>query len=96
MGEVKVLSIFRTEKNRQIVGGKIIDGEARQGALLEIYRQEEKIGRGKVIELQKDKKKVKQVVKGSECGILYEGEKKIEEGDILKIYIKEKIAVSNL
>jgi len=96
LGEVKVLSIFRTEKNRQIVGGKIIDGEARQGALLEIYRQEEKIGRGKVIELQKDKKKVKQVVKGSECGILYEGEKKIEEGDILKIYIKEKIAVSNL
>ena len=94
LGEIKVLSIFRTEKNRQIIGGKIIKGEARQGALLEIYRQEEQIsaeqvGTGKIVELQKDKKKVKQITEKCECGVLYEGGKKIEEGDILKIYVKE-------
>jgi translation initiation factor IF-2 len=89
LGEIKILSIFRTEKNRQIVGGKLIKGEARQGALLEIHRGEEKIGAGKIIELQKDKKKIKQITEKCECGVLYEGEKKIEEGDILKIYAKE-------
>ena len=89
LGKVKVLAIFRTEKNRQIIGGKVIEGEARQRALLEIYRDEEKIGKGKIIELQKDKKKVNQVTKGSECGILYQGEAKIEEKDILRVYIKK-------
>jgi translation initiation factor IF-2 len=91
LGQLKVLAIFRTEKNknRQIVGGKVIEGEIKQGAWLEIWRGEEKIGKGRIIELQRDKKKVKEAVKGSECGLLCEGEAKIEEGDILKIYVKE-------
>ncbi len=89
VGKIKVLGVFRTEKNRQIVGGKVIEGEARQSALLEIWRGEEKVGEGKIIELQRDKKKIKEVAKGSECGVLYRGEAKIEEGDILKMYVKE-------
>ncbi len=90
LGKIKVLSIFRTEKSRQIVGGKVIEGEVKQGALLEIYREEKKVGKGKIIELQRDKKKIKEITKGSECGVLYGGEKKIEEGDILEIYIEER------
>ncbi len=98
LGEVKVLEVFRTEKSRQIVGGKIIKGGVRQGASLEVWHSaspagqddEEKIGKGKIIELQRDKKKVKEAAKGSDCGILYEGETRIEEGDILKAYIEER------
>ena len=95
LGKIKVLSIFRTEKGRQIVGGKVIEGEIRQGALLEIYRggeqvPENRVGKGKIIELQRDKKKIKEVTKGSECGVLYGGEKKIEEGDTLQAYIEER------
>lgn len=90
LGRVKVLAIFRTEKNRQIIGGKVIEGELKQGAKLEIYRNEQKVGSGKIIELQREKKKVGQVSKGQECGILYEGDVKIEEGDILWAYTEEK------
>lgn len=90
LGKVKVLVIFMTEKNRQIVGGKVIDGEIEKGAKIEIVRQEEIVGRGKLINLQRDKKDIPRLAKGQECGILYEGNVKIEEGDILVIYKEEK------
>jgi len=89
LGKVKILEIFLTEKNRQIIGGKVIDGEAKRGASIEVYRNEEKVGQGKITKLQKEKKEIGEVVKGAECGILYQGDTKIEEGDILHIYIKE-------
>jgi len=89
LGKVKILEIFLIEKNHQIIGGKVIDGEARRGASIEVYRNEEKVGQGKIAKLQKEKKEIGEVGKGAECGILYQGDTKIEEGDILHVYIKE-------
>lgn len=91
LGRVKVLVIFRTEKNRQIVGGKVIEGEVKKGVLIEVMRGEELIGKGKLINLQRDKKDIERIIKGQDCGILFEGEVKIEERDVLIIYtIKRK------
>jgi len=90
LGKVKVLAKFLVEKNRQIIGGKTIEGEVKQGSLIEVLRGEEKIGQGKIINLQKNKKDVDSVSKGEECGILFEGSTKIEEGDVLLIYTREK------
>jgi len=42
LGKVNVLAIFRTEKNRQIVGGNVTEGEVIKGAMLEIWRNGEK------------------------------------------------------
>jgi len=89
LGKMETLVIFRTEKNRQIVGGKVIEGRIEKGTFLEIFRGEEKIGKGKIINLQIDKKNVELAKKGSECGILYQGEDRIQEGDILLIYREE-------
>ncbi len=89
IGEIKILSIFKTDKDKQIIGGKVIKGNIRQGALLKINRNGKEVGSGKIIEIQRDKKKVKQVEKGFECGLLYKGDKRIEEGDILNVYVKE-------
>lgn len=86
LGRLKALVIFLTEKNRQIIGGKVISGEIKKGTLLEIFRNEEFAGKGKVINLQKNKKDANIAVKGEECGILYEGDAKAQEGDILIIY----------
>lgn len=89
-GKIKALIIFWGEKNRQIVGGKIIEGEIRKGLRLDVIRNEEKIGSGKIINLQRDKKDMEKLVKGDECGILYEGNVKIQEKDILAAYAEEK------
>ena len=90
LGKVKILAVFLAEKNRQIVGGRVVSGEIKKGALVEIIRNEEIVGRGKMINLQKNKKDAERVIRGEECGILYEGDAKIETGDTLAIYIKEK------
>jgi len=90
LGKVEVLAIFRNEKSRQILGCKVIEGRVKRGASLEVYRDEEEVGKGKIIKLQKEKKEIGEMAKGLECGILYEGDVKIEEGDILNAYIIEK------
>jgi translation initiation factor IF-2 len=90
LGKVKILAIFRTEKDRQIIGGKVIEGEIKKGERVEVFHDEELVGKGKIINLQKDKKDVEKVIKGQECGIFYEGTVKIEEGDILEVFREEK------
>jgi translation initiation factor IF-2 len=91
LGKLEVVAIFRTEKNRQIVGGNVIDGEIHKGAMLEIFRDEEKIGSGKIIELQQGKKDFPVVKKGKEAGLLYQGSARIKEGDELLVYKEDYV-----
>ncbi|NCO80165.1 translation initiation factor IF-2 [bacterium] len=90
LGKVKISAIFLVEKNRQIIGGKVTEGEVKKGTQIEVLRNEELVGKGKLINLQRDKKDVDKVMKGQDCGMLFEGDTKIEEGDILVIYIEER------
>jgi len=90
-GKVKILGVFLTDKNRQIVGGKVIEGEVKKGGSIEVIRQENIVGKGRMISLQRDKKDIDKVAKGQECGMMYEGDVKVEVGDVLAIYTEEKI-----
>jgi len=90
VGKFKTTVVFWGEKNRQIIGGKIVSGELKKGLKLEVFRGEEKIGLGKIINLQRDKKDVDLLKKGDEAGILFEGNVKIDKGDILIAYLEEK------
>ncbi len=90
LGKVKALVVFLTEKNRQIIGGRVTEGVVKKGALIEVFKEEELIGKGRMINLQKNKKDVDEITKGEECGVLYEGNTKIEEGDILVIFVEER------
>ena len=90
IGKLKTLLVFWGEKNRQIVGGKITEGEMKKGIKLEVFRDDKKIGSGKIINLQRDKKDIDRLTKGDEAGILFEGNVKIEKGDILVAYIEER------
>lgn len=89
LGKVKVLAIFRTDKSRQIIGGKVQEGKIKKSHV-EVYRNEQLIGKGRIISLQRDKKEIDEVAKGYECGMLYEGNVKVEQGDILYFFIEEK------
>lgn len=91
LGKMRVLAKFLTEKNRQIIGGKAIEGEIRKGALIEVFREGEKIGQGRMINLQRNKKDAVLISKGEECGILFEGSVAIEKGDILSFYTQERV-----
>lgn len=88
VGKLKTLLVFWGEKNRQIVGGKITEGELKKGLKLEILRSDRKVGAGRIINLQRDKKDIDLLRKGDEAGILFEGNIKIEKGDILQAYVE--------
>jgi len=47
------------------------------------------MGTGKMVNLQKNKKDVSVVKSGEECGLIYEGSARVEEGDVLKFFIQE-------
>ena len=90
LGKLKVLLSFWGEKNRQIVGGKIVEGEVKKGVKIEVFRNERLVTQGRLINLQKNKRDIAEAGKGEEVGILYEGSEKIQEGDYLVFYTQEK------
>ncbi len=65
---VRILKIFTTEKDRQVIGGKVLEGELAAGDEFNILRRGAPIGKGKVRELQRLKEKVSTVSAGSEFG----------------------------
>ena len=89
IGRLSVLANFRQEKNKQIIGGRVISGEILKGVKLEVLRNDAVIGKGKIISLQSDKKDVGKVEAGHETGIGIDfGEPKILAGDIIVFFKK--------
>jgi translation initiation factor IF-2 len=95
-GKLTVLAVFRKrtveEKKKKvhkiILGGKVTEGEIKKGGIVDIIRREAIIGHGKLLELEQDRKPMSKVAEGLECGLLYEGEIEIKEGDILEDVIR--------
>jgi len=90
LGEVEILATFSKRKNRQTIGGKIITGFIEKGKNCEILRDQEIVGKGKIINLQQNRKDADKINKGNECGMLFESDAKIEEGDFLQMYEEER------
>lgn len=89
IGRLNVLAVFRQEKNRQIIGGKVISGEIVKGVKMEIIRNETLIGQGRIISLESEKKEAGKVSAGKEAGIGVDiGEPKIAVGDIIILFRK--------
>jgi len=89
LGKLKVLAVFMTGKKDMIVGGEVVSGKMKNGELLEAVRADIVLGRGKLINLQQNKVDVDEVTQGKECGITFDGETKIKEGDILLCFHEE-------
>jgi translation initiation factor IF-2 len=90
IGNLKVLAIFKNGKHEMIVGGRVASGKITRGCLVEVKRDDEIIGKGKLTNLQQNKTNVDEVNQGNECGITFEGSTKIKEGDNLICYIEEE------
>jgi translation initiation factor IF-2 len=89
LGKLKVLAIFKTGKKDMIVGGKVTAGKIVKNCLIEVVRNDQIIGKGKLSNLQQNKVDTDEVKSGNECGITFEGETKIKEGDTLAFYKEE-------
>lgn len=86
LGRIRVLAVFFTEGSRQIVGGRVTDGEITKHLQIEIEHEGQIVGKGKNLSLQKNKKDVDKGVRRDEVAILFEGDAKIKEDDTLIFY----------
>ncbi len=87
-GSAKVLKLFSADKNKQVIGARVVAGKIVKDAMLRIIRREEEIGKGHVRELQQAKIKTPEVLEGSEFGALVESKLEIARGDVLEAIIK--------
>ncbi len=88
LGRAKILAVFRTEKDKMIVGGTVAEGKIKDKAQVEIKRagSDEIVGRGQITELQQNKIKSNEVLRGTEFGVSIKTTTKILEGDVLVVY----------
>jgi len=85
-GRAKIVRAFSRTKERQIVGGKVTEGQISLNSTIRIMRREFEIGRGKIINLEKNKTKVSVVDEGSEFGMMIESKIEMVAGDILESF----------
>ncbi|MBI2451261.1 MAG: translation initiation factor IF-2 [Parcubacteria group bacterium] len=85
LGKIKILAIFKSEKNKMIIGGRVLSGKIKKGAVASVFRNNREVGQGRVLGLKQVNKDVEEVGQGLESGILFETEIKIIPDDILEI-----------
>lgn len=90
LGRVKVLKIFRSTKNEQIVGGKVEAGKIINQTKIKILRDDQLVGFVDLVQLQSGRQDVNEVIVGQECGLKTAGKPIIQLGDMLEIYQEQK------
>ena len=86
-GKAKILRFFSRTKNKQIVGGKVLEGKIVVGGKVRILRREFPIGDGDITELQQQKTKTREVAEGFEFGAMIESRHDIAQGDTIEAFI---------
>lgn len=93
LGKLNLLGIFYKKDKEMIIGGKVIDGEIRNGASFRVTRGEgeeaEIYTQGKITSLKREQENVDKVAVGYECGMKVRVGKKLVEGDVLEFYVME-------
>ncbi|MDZ4284601.1 MAG: translation initiation factor IF-2 [Patescibacteria group bacterium] len=85
-GAARILKIFNRTRDRQVVGGEVVEGVLIQNARIKILRRGAEISRGKILGLQKQKAPAEQVDQGNQCGIEVESKIEIVPGDVLEAF----------
>ena len=85
-GRAKIIRAFSRTKERQIIGGRVGEGQIHLNSTVKIMRREFEIGRGKIVNLEKNKTKVGVVEEGSEFGMMLESKIEVVAGDIIESF----------
>jgi len=89
LGRAQVMRIFMTEKKQMIVGCKVLNGLMRR-VKVRVFRNEQLVGEGQIVQLRKVDMNVNEVSEGNDCGILYQGFMPLKAGDILEAYMMDQ------
>ena len=85
-GRAKILKVFSRTKEKVIAGGVVAEGRIVLDGQLKILRRDFEIGRGKIVNLEKNKVKSREVEKESEFGMMIESKIEIAPGDTIETF----------
>ncbi|MEI7765733.1 MAG: translation initiation factor IF-2 [bacterium] len=89
-GKAKILKTFSRTKERQIMGGKVSEGQITLNSTIKILRRDFEIGTGKIVNLEKNKAKTSAVEEGAEFGMMIESKIEVVAGDIVESFTMTK------
>jgi translation initiation factor IF-2 len=92
IGRAEVRATFRVSKLGRVAGVYVEDGSIRKDARIRVLRNSEEIHDGGIISLRRFTDDVDEVAAGLECGVGVEKFTAFEEGDLLEVYRKERVA----
>jgi translation initiation factor IF-2 len=96
VGRAEVRDTFRVPKFGFIAGSYVLDGVIRRNAEARLLRDNAVIHEGKLGSLRRFKDDVSEVKSGFECGIGFEHFSDVKVGDIIEVYIIERIQPTSL
>jgi len=91
VGKIQVLQIFKKEKEDYILGGRVKEGVIKNNLPIKIFRNNEFLGEGTIINLKKVDKDVNEVKNQEECGIRVKTDVALSIGDELQAIKKELV-----
>ena len=89
-GKAKIIKAFSRTKERQILGGKVTEGQITLNSIIKILRRDFEIGTGKIVNLEKNKVKTSTVEEGSEFGMMIESKIEVVGGDVVESFTMTK------
>lgn len=91
LGSAKILALFKEDRGKQIVGGRIESGVIKSNARFDTVRNGIAIGSGRILELQSGRKPAEEVPSGQEFGAFAEASPMIAAGDTLNLFAEEMV-----
>lgn len=88
VGVATIIKIFSRDKDKQVVGGAVKEGQLINGRTVRLVRRGSMIGQGKIIELQQQKLATKEISAGNQFGMMIESKMTIAPGDTLEVIEK--------
>lgn len=88
IGEAEVRKVFDIKDLGVIAGSYIKEGKFVRDGSVVVWRDQRKVGQGKIKSLQREKRSMKEVAAGFECGFIVEGFNDWHEGDRVECFIE--------
>ncbi len=88
IGKLEVLALFHPIKGKQLIGGKVIEGIAKNKIRARVYRGTELLGEAKILNLQKERRDTEEVKAPNEVGLLVDFAQPLVKGDLLEFFQK--------
>lgn len=92
LGHAEVRATFRISRLGRVAGVYVDDGSVQRDARVKVLRNGEQVHEGGIASLKRFAEDVDEVVAGMECGVGVENFNTFEEGDVLEIYRRERVA----